>query len=131
MCIYQCIKLLQHIPRHIYQFGRYLRIRYDSQPINNPTISGNNNPNTEDTVTPINHDTPTIRDNEEKTLPRNITIIQRETPKPQKTIKNPKNPKQGINLPPKTRHQHLIRLLQNQQLQHQSIFKNPHKTPIE
>ena len=25
-CAYQCIKLIQHIPRYIYKFGQYLRI---------------------------------------------------------------------------------------------------------
>ena len=30
--VYQCTHLEQHIPRHVYEFGRYLRIRYDSQP---------------------------------------------------------------------------------------------------
>ena len=30
--VYQCARLKQHIPEHIYQFGRYLRIRYDDQP---------------------------------------------------------------------------------------------------
>ena len=30
--VYKCIKLTQHIPKHIYQFGRYLCIRYDDQP---------------------------------------------------------------------------------------------------
>ena len=34
--IYQCTHLKKHIPKHIYEFGRYLRIRYDSQPTNIP-----------------------------------------------------------------------------------------------
>ena len=29
--VYQCVRLKQHIPKHIYQSGRYLRIRYDDQ----------------------------------------------------------------------------------------------------
>ena len=33
--IYQCIKINQHIPRRIFYFGRYLRIRYDEQPQDN------------------------------------------------------------------------------------------------
>ena len=61
--VYQCIKLLQHIPIQIYKFVRYLRIRYDSQPKSNPTISNNNNPNIENTHTPTNHHTPTIINN--------------------------------------------------------------------
>ena len=34
--IYQCTQLKKHIPKHIYEFGRYSRIRYDSQPTNIP-----------------------------------------------------------------------------------------------
>ena len=79
------LKLLQHIPRHIYTPGRYLRIRYDSQPTNNPIISDNINPNIENTPTPTNHETPIITSNEEKLLPRNMTIIESETPKQPKT----------------------------------------------
>ena len=37
--------------------------------------------------TPLNHDTPTIRNNEKEILPRNITIIQQETQNPQKQTK--------------------------------------------
>ena len=28
--VYQCVHLRQHLPRNIYKFGRYLRIRYNS-----------------------------------------------------------------------------------------------------
>ena len=40
--VYQCIKLTQHIPRHVHHFGRYLRIRYDQQPHDKPTNNHNN-----------------------------------------------------------------------------------------
>ena len=41
--VYQCIYIKEHLPRHIYQFGRYLRIRYDSQPpLDSITIPQNN-----------------------------------------------------------------------------------------
>ena len=43
--VYQCIYIKQHLPRHIYQFGRYLRIRYDSQPPPDSTTIPNNNTN--------------------------------------------------------------------------------------
>ena len=43
--VYQCIHIKQHIPRHIYQFGRYLRIRYDSQPPSDSTAITDNNTN--------------------------------------------------------------------------------------
>ena len=43
--------------------------------------------------TPLNHDTPTIRNNEKEILPRNITIIQQETPKPQKQTNKKKTNK--------------------------------------
>ena len=59
--VYQCIHLKQHLPRHIYQFGRYLRIRYNSQPTPDPTatldnnINGRNtNENTDKTPKPTN-----------------------------------------------------------------------------
>ena len=40
--VYQCIKLNQHISRHVHHFGRYLRIRYDQQPHDKPTNNHNN-----------------------------------------------------------------------------------------
>lgn len=39
---YQCIKLNQHIPRHINHFGRYLRIWYDEQPKDKPNDADTN-----------------------------------------------------------------------------------------
>ena len=36
-------RVYQHIPRHIYHFGRYLRIRYDSQPPDPTTKTDNTN----------------------------------------------------------------------------------------
>ena len=53
--VYQCIKLTQHIPRNVYHFERYLRIRYDQQPHNKPTnIDNNANQNTNKTPTQTN-----------------------------------------------------------------------------
>ena len=43
--VYQCIHIKQHIPRHIYHFGRNLRIRYDSQPPSDSTTKTDNNTN--------------------------------------------------------------------------------------
>ena len=43
--VYQCIHIKQHIPRRIYHFGRYLRIRYDSQPPSDSTTITDNNTN--------------------------------------------------------------------------------------
>ena len=40
--VYQCIKLIQHLPRHLYEFGRYLFILYNSQPTPTPAITSNN-----------------------------------------------------------------------------------------
>ena len=117
--VYSSITITNHLPKHIYKFGRYLRIRYDNQPIQNQqqqneekqqeteNNSENNNPNIEDTPTPTNLDIPKIRNNEEETLPRNITIIQQETPIPSKMKKKLKNPKKQTNLYSKTRHQQL------------------------
>ena len=56
----QCIKLTQHLLRHLHHFGRYLRIRYDDK----PTITTNTT-NPDDTF-----DSPK--------LPRNTTYIQLE-----------------------------------------------------
>ena len=41
--VYQCVHLRQHLPRHIYKFGRYLRIRYNSQPTPDSTTTPDNN----------------------------------------------------------------------------------------
>ena len=46
--VYHCIKMTEHLPRHFYQFGRYLHICYDSQP-NFITIKNDNN-NSQDTL---------------------------------------------------------------------------------
>ena len=40
--------MTEHLPRHLYQFGRYLRICYESQP-NFITITNDNN-NSQDTL---------------------------------------------------------------------------------
>ena len=44
--VYQCIHLQQHIPRHVCEFGTYLRIRYNSQPTPASTTTSENNENT-------------------------------------------------------------------------------------
>ena len=44
--VYQCMHLKQHLPRHVYKFGRYLRIRCNSQPIPASTTTSENNGNT-------------------------------------------------------------------------------------
>ena len=49
--VYQYINLKEHIPKHIYHFGRYLRICHDDQPKDNPTTNTNTN-NPEDTPEP-------------------------------------------------------------------------------
>ena len=41
--VYLCTHLDQHIPRHVYEFGRYLRIRYDSQSITDPSTTPQQN----------------------------------------------------------------------------------------
>ena len=33
--VYSCTTITNHLPKHIYKFGRYLRIRYDNQPVQN------------------------------------------------------------------------------------------------
>ena len=81
--VYQCIKLKKDIPRHLYEFGKYLRICYDSQAKSNPTLLDNNKPPSEKIRVPTNHDTPQI---EEEIRPRNLTYIQQEIPKQPKTI---------------------------------------------
>ena len=43
--IYQCIKINHHIPRRIFHFGRYLRIRYDEQPQDTPHNNDNEHHN--------------------------------------------------------------------------------------
>ena len=68
----------------MYHFSRYLRIRYDTQPKNNPIIPDNNKPKTEDTLVPTNHPTPQITNNEKEIPPRNLAYIQQKTPNYQK-----------------------------------------------
>ena len=54
--VYQCIKLIQHLPRHVYEFGRYLRIRYNSQPTPTSTTTSENNAS-DNTPVPVNQQT--------------------------------------------------------------------------
>ena len=54
--VYHCINMIEHLPKHIHKFGRYLRICYDSQP-NSPTITDGNN-KTQDTLAPEKQLTP-------------------------------------------------------------------------
>ena len=70
-----CVRLKQHIPKHIYQFGRYLQIGYDDQPqdqqqnIPNITEITNNTPDIQEQET---DDTPDIQEqdkSQQKTQP--------------------------------------------------------------
>ena len=65
--VYQCVRLTKHIPKHVYQFGRYLRIRYDDQPKEQPIQQ--NSP-----------DTPEIQEQEQE------TVQQQTQPQPQGEI---------------------------------------------
>lgn len=66
--IFQCVKLKEHVPRHLYKFGKYLTIRYDTQPMNSTNIQEDNALNLQDTTLsqieetaiPINHETQTL-----------------------------------------------------------------------
>ena len=77
--VYQCIKLQKHLPRHLYQFSRYLCICYESWPKSNLTLPDTNLLYTEDTPIPENHNSPTNISTEEEILPGNTTYIQKLT----------------------------------------------------
>ena len=90
--------MTQHIPKHIHQFSRYLRIRYDGQP-NAPSIIDQNN-RAQDIPFPENQTTPQEQqqpqqninsqlseDEQQEGIPINITIIQQETLTPISTKK--------------------------------------------
>ena len=74
--VYQCINLQQHLPRHIYEFGRYLRIRYNSQPTPASTTTSENN---ENTPLPDNQQTTsqTLENITQPTLPQNTPTAQK------------------------------------------------------
>ena len=68
--VYLCIHLEQHIPRHVYEFGRYLRIRYDSQPTTAPSTTPQQNA-TENTLVPENQEnTPETQQDSPPDLPQ-------------------------------------------------------------
>ena len=68
--VYQCTHLEQHIPRHVYEFGRYLRIHYDSQPTTVSSTTPQQNA-TENTLFPENQkDTPKTQQNSPPDLPQ-------------------------------------------------------------
>ena len=68
--VYQCTHLEQHIPRHVYEFGRYLRIRYDSQPTTVSSTTPQQNA-TENTLFPENQeDTPKTQKDSPPDLPQ-------------------------------------------------------------
>ena len=48
--VYHCINITEHLPRYHFQFGRYLRIRYDSHP--KPTTNTDDNNKPQDTPPP-------------------------------------------------------------------------------
>ena len=74
--VYQCVNLTQHIPKHVYQFGRYLRIQYDDQPKDQQPQQ--NIPDTP--ITELPDDTPEIQKQEQE-------ISQQKTqPQPQQEI---------------------------------------------
>ena len=54
--VYHWIKLIEHIPSHIYKFGRYLRICYDSRP--DPITTTENNNRSHNSLQPENQPTP-------------------------------------------------------------------------
>ena len=54
------MKIKEHIPRHLYKLGRYLRIWYDSQPTNSSNTQHITTNHTQDTSIPINYEAPTL-----------------------------------------------------------------------
>ena len=74
--VYQYIKLIQHLPRHLYEFGRYLRIRYNSQPTPTSTTTSENNAS-DNTPVPVNQQTTseTQPDTTQPTQPRNNKYV--------------------------------------------------------
>ena len=74
--LYQCVKIKEHIPRHLYKFGRYLQIRYDSQPINSSNTRYIITKHTQDTPIPIDHETPTLSQPQPNVTTRHETKLQ-------------------------------------------------------
>ena len=70
--VYQCIKLIQHLPRHVYEFGRYLRIRYNTQPTPTSITAPENNISKNIPVPANQQTTPEIQpDTTQSTQPHN------------------------------------------------------------
>ena len=84
--VYHCIKLKQHIPKHIYQFSRYLRVRYDDQP-EDQQQQQQNLPNitepTDDTPDIQEQETEDTRDIQEQETDDTPDIQEQETSQPQ------------------------------------------------
>ena len=95
------------LPKHIYQFGRHLRIHYDSQP-NSPTITDEQirqitpqkqqqlQENTHTQLTSEDEHQISAEEQQEEEIPRNITIIQQETLTPITTKKTKKPQKTNL-----------------------------------
>ena len=96
--VYQCMHLKQHLPRHVYKFGRYLRIRCNSQPIPAFTTTSENNGNTplqdnqqtapqtqENIAQPmLPQNTPTPQPHKKKTRQKRVTNVT-QIPQPHNT----------------------------------------------
>ena len=67
--IYSCTNIKEHLPKHIYKFGRHLRIRYDNQPTQNKELQQETELQESDSTSDIEED-----------LPRNLIYIQQEIP---------------------------------------------------
>ena len=72
--IYSCANIKERLPKHIYKFGRHLRIRYDNQPTQNLQQQ---HKETQQEQEPQENNN--ISDMEEQ-LPRSLTYNQQETP---------------------------------------------------
>ena len=101
--IYQYTTLTKHIPRQIYYFGRYLRIRYNEEPKDGPDIQ--------------------LGPGTEPELPRNVAYIQEKTPKllpsDRPTQQLPNTP----NITPDTQQQEEIEAEQETPLHKENINK--------
>ena len=86
--VYQCVKINKHIPRHLYKFGRYLRIWYDSQPTNSSNTQHIITNNTQNTPIPTNHETPTLSQPQPNVTKRHKKTHNKTITKTQQTINN-------------------------------------------
>ena len=108
--IYSCTTITNHLPRHIYKFGRYLRIRYDSHPTQNQQQQNEeiqreteNIPQQNEEIQKETENIQPVPTNIEEEIPRNITIMQEETPTSSKKKKREREEKiQKTNIPTPT-----------------------------